>query len=77
MYMALALNPYEILKTQKDEIYPLVNFEFKNILRKVKRRLTVRQSLRNPWRVLIKHEIHDKLFYAWFRSVRDHVPQFV
>ena len=36
----------------------------------------MRHSLRNPWRVLVKHEIHNKLFYAWFRSVPDHIPQF-
>ena len=74
--MSLTLDPYGILKAQKDEIFPLVKFEFKSILTKVKRRLTVRQSLRNPWRVLVKHDIHHKLFYAWFRSVRDHIPQF-
>ena len=57
LFMALLLDPYDILRNQKDEIFLLVNFEFKNILRKVKRRLTIRQSLRNLWRVLIVNVI--------------------
>ena len=68
----MELNAYNILKNQKEEILPIVKFEFKKILEKIQRRLTVCQTLRNPWTVAVKHDIYNTIYYAWFRSVRDH-----
>ena len=72
----MALNTYVILERQKEEIFPLVNFEIKILLKKVKARLSPRLTIHHPWEVYIKHDIHHSIFYAWFRAVRDYCTEF-
>ena len=70
------MNVYNVLDTQKIDVRPLVNYEFKIILQKIKRRLTLKQRLKNPWQISIKHLIQKDIYYQWFRAVRDHITHF-
>ena len=54
------LNAYKILEEQKVEVIPLLNFEFKNLLDKIYRRLTIKQTIKNPWKVIVEHSIKKR-----------------
>ena len=69
--MAL-LNTYELFTGYKTEVAPLVYFEFQELLSGIKRRLTIRQTTKNPWSVKIRQKIHKRLFVQWFCAVRDY-----
>jgi hypothetical protein len=72
----MEFNSYAIFQVKKVEILPIVNFQFKILLGKVHRRLSIRQTIRNPWKVVVVESIHRNIILEWFKAVRDHSTRF-
>lgn len=72
----MAFNAYQILNNKKTEVKELLNFEISDILKKIKKRLRIKQSVRNPWRITISQRFHRNLFIEWYKAIRDHSTSF-
>ena len=63
---------FEFLKKHKIDTVLLLEYHFTEIFKMVKKRLSIKQTLRNPWKAVIRYNLHNRLFTEWFRAVRDH-----
>lgn len=72
----MELNAYAILADQKVDLSIILNFGFKELLDKIKRRLSIKQSVQNPWKISLTNSIHCSIFVQWYRAVRDHNTSF-
>ena len=72
----MELQPYKILDSEKTSVKPILAFHFEELLKSLKRRITSKVSIRNPRKILISLPIHQSVYYAWFRAVRDSQPSF-
>ena len=64
------------MDSETTTIKPILAFHFEELLKSLKRRITSKVSIRNPRKIIISLSIHQSLYYAWFRAVRDSVPAF-
>ena len=65
------MDTYAVLKEEKVPLCGLLSFELKSILGKIYRRLFIRQTLNNHWKVVVTHNIHSSIYYKFFRAIRD------
>ena len=72
----MEFNSYGIFESKKVELLPIANFQFKILLQKVQRRLSIRQMIKNPWTVIIEEYIHRAIVLEWFKALRDHSTHF-
>ena len=72
----MELEPYKILSNENAAVKPILAFHFEELLKSLKRRISSKVSIRNPRTILITLHIHQSLYYAWYRAVRDSVPSF-
>ena len=60
-----------ILKEEKVPLHGLLSFELKSILDKIYRQLSIRQTLNNPWKVVVTNNIHYSIYYKFSHAIRD------
>ena len=70
----MAFNPYDVLTDRKLKVLPQIVFIFEDLGKTIKRKITKKQTVRNPGTVLVKVKIFHALYYEWFSAVRDYVP---
>ena len=67
---------YERLSTSVVNIQPLLETAINDLLKKIYRRLSVRQTLSNPWGVKVYIHLHHSIFIPWWKAIRDHNTEF-
>lgn len=72
----MELDTYRILTVQKVEVLPILADHFADLLKSVKRKISPRQSIRNPWKIIVKMKIYHSIYYEFFRAVRDWSSEF-
>ena len=65
------LETYRILREHSLSTITLVSWHFKSILKSVNRKISLKQSFRNPFTVTLSETIHSTIFYHAFRAIRD------
>ena len=65
------MDTYAVLKGEKVPLCGLLTFERKSILDKIYRRLSIRQTLNNHWKVVVTNNIHSSIYYKFFRAILD------
>ena len=70
--MTKCLETFVVLKKGAAPVTPLLQFEFEDLLTSVKRKMTIKPRLNNPWGICAEIKIHKSLFLKWFRAVRDY-----
>ena len=71
----MEFDSYAVLARQNVEVLSLLKFYFKEIFTAVHRRLNIRPTLNNPWRIVIVHKIFADIFIQFFRTVRNYKYQ--
>ena len=70
----MEFNPYIVFKSKTISVSEILKFHFEDIAKEIKRKISSRITIRNPWQILISHKIHKDLFFEWYRAVRDYIP---
>ena len=65
------MDTYAVLKEEKVPLCGLLSYERKSISDKIYRRLSIRQTLNNPWKVGVTNNINSSIYYKFFRAIRD------
>ena len=65
------MDTYAVLKEEKVPLHGLLSFELKSILDKTYHPLSIRQTLNNPWKVVVTHNIHSSIYYKFFCATQD------
>ena len=68
--------PYKILEEHKISTFSVLNWHFQEILKSVNRKITLKQSFRHPFTVVLSATIFKELYYQGYRAVRDYPVQF-
>lgn len=68
--------PYKILKEHQLSSFTIVQWHFESILKSIKRRITIRQSFRNPFTIEFTEIIYKEVYYQAYRVIRDYPTQF-
>ena len=72
----MALNVYKILNEKKVEVKYILNHHFEDLLKSVRRKISTRQSIKNPYHIKVVITIHKSVFLEWYCAARDFVPRF-
>lgn len=68
------LDTYKVLKSHKSSTFNLVKWHFEDILKSIKRKLTLKRKYSDPFTCNVSRDIHHDTFYQVFRCIRDYVP---
>ena len=66
------MNTYENLNNAKSETAPIVNWHFTRLLTSVKRKLTLKQTFRNPWQFSVQENVHISIFRLIYTVIREY-----
>ena len=69
--------PYKILKEHNISSFTILSWHFQEVLKSFSRKITLKQSFRNPFTVVLSTTIFKELYYQGYRAVRDYPVQFV
>ena len=72
----MEFDSYKYLKEKKVDVVPILKDSIVVLLKSIKRRLSSRASVRNPWKVVVKHHIHRSIFIEFYRAIRDFKSEF-
>jgi hypothetical protein len=65
------MESYEKLVTEHVDAKPILRDSFIQLLKKVKRRLSTRETIRNYRKVNIGVDIHKLIYLKFYKAVRD------
>ena len=60
----MAFDSYAALSDLKVGLLPQLNFHFVEIFSTVRRRLSIRQTISNPYKIVVRHKIHQGRIYS-------------
>ena len=67
---------YERLSSTKIDVKPLLETVLQELLLKIFRRLSLKQSLSNPWGIKFQLKVHRSIFIPFWKAIRDHGSEF-
>ena len=67
---------YDRLSASVVKVEPLLESAVNGLLTKIHRRLSVRQTLSNPWGIKVFIHLHESIFFPWWKAIRDHSTEF-
>ena len=70
------VDSYEQLKRKKVDVAELIEWHFKKIIEATIRRISPRQSFRNPWLINIQREINSVVFFEAFKAIKHYHIEF-
>ena len=68
--------PYKILKEHQLSTFTIVQWHFQSVLKSVKRKITLRQSFRNPFTIVLSETIYKDVYYQAYRVICDYPIHF-
>lgn len=68
--------PYKILKEHQLFTFTLVQWHFQSVLKSLSRKVTIRQSFRNPFTIVLSETIYKEVYYQAYRVIRDYPTHF-
>ena len=70
------MDSYEKLNTTQVDVKPLLCDAFILLLKSVKRRLTLRETIRNNRKVVVTVDLHRVVYLKFYKAVRDWSSEF-
>ena len=67
---------YERLSSTTVDVKPLLECAIEELLTKISRRLSIKQSLSNPWGIKVNSKIHFSIFVPSWKAIRDYSSEF-
>ena len=65
------LDTYKVLNEHKCSTSTFINWHITEVLRSIKRKLTLKRKYSDPFTVVVVRDIHKDVFYELFRCIRD------
>ena len=72
----MEFRPYQLLKQKSVNVLPVLEFNLIELLKSIKRKITIRVLIRNPRCICTNITIHHSIFFEWYRAIRDFVPTY-
>ena len=65
-------NSYEELEKKDVKVVELLKFYIDLLIKSIRRKLTFRQTFRNPWTSSASTFVQQGTFYYWYRTICDY-----
>ena len=65
------VDTYAVLKNDASPTLPILKFHFEKLLANVKRKISKKPTLNNPWCIQVSREIHVSVFLKFYKALRD------